>query len=83
MEWHEEDEVSWFFSFLVSIQMLRIVAEINCEKERDARLVLGKEGFRIDDITRRVNDHMYTLFQRQLGVQILVKCRNKVVDISR
>uniref|UniRef100_A0A1I7WSV9 G domain-containing protein n=1 Tax=Heterorhabditis bacteriophora TaxID=37862 RepID=A0A1I7WSV9_HETBA len=42
-----------------------------------------KGGRRIAEIGRRVNDHMHTLFQRQLFVRILVKHNNKIVDVIR
>ncbi|KAK5971473.1 G domain-containing protein [Trichostrongylus colubriformis] len=68
-EWNEDGEV------------LQIVVEVPCEKERIGKLVLGKGGQRIAEIGKRVNDHMSNLFARQLFVRILVKHNNKVVSI--
>ncbi|KHJ88412.1 hypothetical protein OESDEN_11794 [Oesophagostomum dentatum] len=68
-EWKEEGEV------------LQIVVEINCDKERIGRLLVGKGGRRIAEIGKRVNDHMHSLFARQLFVRILVKCNGKIVDL--
>ncbi|EPB77960.1 hypothetical protein ANCCEY_02946 [Ancylostoma ceylanicum] len=47
-------------------EVLQIVVEINCDKERIGRLLVGKGGRRIAEIGKRVNDHMHTLFARQL-----------------
>ncbi|VDO73896.1 unnamed protein product [Haemonchus placei] len=68
-EWNEDGEV------------LQIVVDIPCEKERIGKLVLGKGGQRIVDIGKRVNDHMSNLFARQLFVRILVKHNKKVMSI--
>ncbi|VDO79014.1 unnamed protein product [Haemonchus placei] len=68
-EWNEDGEV------------LQIVADIPCEKQRIGKLVLGKGGQRIVDIGKRVNDHMSNLFARQLFVRILVKHNKKVMSI--
>ncbi|KHJ92200.1 hypothetical protein OESDEN_07916 [Oesophagostomum dentatum] len=68
-EWKEEGEV------------LQIVVEINCDKERIGRLLVGKGGRRIAEIGKHVNDHMHSLFARQLFVRILVKCNGKIVDL--
>ncbi|KAK6055443.1 hypothetical protein COOONC_07052 [Cooperia oncophora] len=68
-EWNEDGEV------------LQIVVDINCDKERIAKFVLGKGGQRIVDIGRRVNDHMSNLFARQLFVRILVKHNKKIMNI--
>ncbi|RCN50154.1 hypothetical protein ANCCAN_03759 [Ancylostoma caninum] len=61
-------------------EVLQIVVEINCDKERIGRLLVGKGGRRIAEIGKRVNDHMHTLFARQLFVRILVKHNGKIVD---
>ncbi|VDO65368.1 unnamed protein product [Heligmosomoides polygyrus] len=68
-EWNEDGEV------------LQIVVEVHCEKERIGRLVLGKGGQRIADIGKRVNEHMSNLFARQLFVRILVKHDKKIINI--
>ncbi|KIH69177.1 hypothetical protein ANCDUO_00479 [Ancylostoma duodenale] len=60
--------------------VLQIVVEINCDKERIGRLLVGKGGRRIAEIGKRVNDHMHTLFARQLFVRILIKHNGKIVD---
>ncbi|KJH42231.1 hypothetical protein DICVIV_11783 [Dictyocaulus viviparus] len=52
-EWNEDGEI------------LQIVVEINCEKDRVGRVVLGNGGWRVTEIGRRVNDHMHNLFTRQ------------------
>ncbi|GMR33493.1 hypothetical protein PMAYCL1PPCAC_03688, partial [Pristionchus mayeri] len=67
-EWKEEGEV------------LQIVVDINCEKERVARSLVGKGGSKIIEVGRKVNDQMTTLFQRQLFVRILIKLNGKVYD---
>ncbi|CAI2325697.1 unnamed protein product [Caenorhabditis sp. 36 PRJEB53466] len=54
-EWQEQGEV------------LQIVGEIRCQKARDGTLIIGKGGRRISEIGRRVNEHLHSLFQRQLG----------------
>ncbi|EYC14278.1 hypothetical protein Y032_0041g446 [Ancylostoma ceylanicum] len=61
-------------------EVLQIVVEINCDKERIGRLLVGKGGRRIAEIGKRVNDHMHTLFARQLFVRILIKHNGKIVD---
>ncbi|KAK6746236.1 hypothetical protein RB195_012384 [Necator americanus] len=61
-------------------EVLQIVVEINCDKERIGRLIVGKGGRRIAEIGKRVNDHMHNLFERQLFVRILVKNNGKIVD---
>ncbi|VDM71885.1 unnamed protein product [Strongylus vulgaris] len=62
-------------------EVLQIIVEINCDKERIGRLIIGKVGGRrIAEIGKRVNDHMHTLFARQLFVRILVKHNGKIVE---
>ncbi|VDM60457.1 unnamed protein product [Angiostrongylus costaricensis] len=68
-EWVEDGDV------------LKIVVEIPCEKERIGRLVLGKGGQRIAEIGRRVNDHMHNLFTRQLFVRVLIKHKGQIVNV--
>lgn len=68
-EWTEDGDV------------LKIVVEIPCDKERIGRLVLGKGGQRITEIGKRVNDHMHNLFTRQLFVRVLIKHKGQVVNI--
>ncbi|CAB3405275.1 unnamed protein product [Caenorhabditis bovis] len=53
-EWDESGEI------------LQIVADIKCLKPRDGVLIIGKTGRRISEIGRRVNEHLHSLFQRQL-----------------
>ncbi|GMT03405.1 hypothetical protein PENTCL1PPCAC_25579 [Pristionchus entomophagus] len=69
-EWKEDGEV------------LQIVVDIHCDKERVARNLIGKGARKIIDVGKRVNDHMATLFQRQLFVRILVKYKGKVYEGS-
>ncbi|KAJ1364292.1 hypothetical protein KIN20_024355 [Parelaphostrongylus tenuis] len=68
-EWNESGDV------------LQIVVEISCEKERIGRLVLGKGGRRITEIGKRVNDHMHNLFTRQLFVRVLIKHKGQIVNV--
>ncbi|KAK6031992.1 hypothetical protein OSTOST_01838 [Ostertagia ostertagi] len=68
-EWNEDGEV------------LQIVVDIHCEKERIGKLIIGKGGQRIAEIGKRVNDHMSNLFARQLFVRILVKHNKKVINV--
>uniref|UniRef100_A0A0K0DF30 G domain-containing protein n=1 Tax=Angiostrongylus cantonensis TaxID=6313 RepID=A0A0K0DF30_ANGCA len=70
-EWVEDGDV------------LKIVVEILCEKERIGRLVLGKGGQRITEIGRRVNDHMHNLFTRQLFVRVLIKHKGQIVNVLK
>ncbi|CAJ0575421.1 unnamed protein product, partial [Mesorhabditis spiculigera] len=70
-EWNQDGEV------------LQIVVDIPCKTERIAKLIIGKSGgSRIIEIGQRVNDHLATLFQRQLFVRILVKHQGKIVNFS-
>ncbi|CAL2031148.1 unnamed protein product [Caenorhabditis brenneri] len=66
-EWEEQGEV------------LQIVGEIRCEKPRDGSLIIGKGGKRIAEIGRRVNEHLHSLFQRQLYARLIVTCKGKLV----
>ncbi|CAJ0595522.1 unnamed protein product [Cylicocyclus nassatus] len=60
-------------------EVLQIAVEINCNKERIGRLLIGKGDRRITEIGKRVNDHMHSLYARQLFVRIIVKHNGKVV----
>ncbi|KAF8381776.1 eral-1 [Pristionchus pacificus] len=64
-------------------ELLQIVVDINCDKERIARNLTGKGGAKVTEVSRRVNDHMATLFQRQLFVQIQVKCLHPARDTTK
>uniref|UniRef100_A0A1I7T4B2 Era-type G domain-containing protein n=1 Tax=Caenorhabditis tropicalis TaxID=1561998 RepID=A0A1I7T4B2_9PELO len=66
-EWEENGEV------------LQIVGEIRCEKPRDGLLIIGKGGKRLAEIGRRVNEHLHSLFQRQLYARLIVTCKGKLV----
>ncbi|UMM15723.1 hypothetical protein L5515_013041 [Caenorhabditis briggsae] len=66
-EWEEQGEV------------LQIVGEIRCQKPRDGSLVIGKGGKRISEIGRRVNEHLHSLFQRQLYARLIVTCNGKLI----
>lgn len=81
VDWNEEEEVflSTFSYYL--LKGLYIAVEIDCEKDRVARLIVGKEGQRIAEITDRVRSHMHTLFQRDLVLRINVKCNKKEYNI--
>ncbi|PIO76020.1 hypothetical protein TELCIR_01911 [Teladorsagia circumcincta] len=61
----------------ITTNVLQVVVDIHCEKERIGKLILGKGGQRIAEIGKRVNDHMSNLFARQLFVRILVKHNKK------
>lgn len=66
-EWQEQGEV------------LQIVGEIRCQKQRDGSLVIGKGGKRISEIGRRVNEHLHALFQRQLYARLIVTHNGKLI----
>ncbi|EFO84300.1 hypothetical protein CRE_20465 [Caenorhabditis remanei] len=66
-EWEEQGEV------------LQIVGEIRCQKPRDGTLIIGKGGKRISEIGRRVNEHLHSLFQRQLYARLIVTCNGKLI----
>ncbi|WKY14097.1 hypothetical protein Q1695_000002 [Nippostrongylus brasiliensis] len=70
-DWNEDGEV------------LQILIEIRCDKERTGRLVLGRGGQRIAAIGKRVNDHMGNLFARQLFVRIVVKHAGETSSVLR
>ena len=81
VDWNEEEEVFLpTFSYYL-LKGLYIAVEIDCEKNRVARLIVGKEGQRIAEITDRVRSHMHTLFQRDLVLRINVKCNKKEYNI--
>ncbi|GMT33591.1 hypothetical protein PFISCL1PPCAC_24888, partial [Pristionchus fissidentatus] len=67
-EWREDGEI------------LQVVVDINCGKERIARNLVGRGGSKIIEVGKRVNNHMTSLFQRQLFVRILVKFNGKVYN---
>lgn len=69
-EWQTEGDV------------LQIVTEVRCDKERHARLVLGRSGTTIISIGKNVNEIMQNLFKQQLFVRILVKANGKLVDFT-
>lgn len=67
-EWQTEGEV------------LQIVAEVRCPKERWGHYVLGRNGSKISRIGKEVNVAMQNLFKQQLFVRILVKANNRIID---
>ncbi|CAI5441768.1 unnamed protein product [Caenorhabditis angaria] len=70
VEWDENGEV------------LQIVGELKCKKSRDGVLVIGKGGRRISEIGRRVNEHLHSLFQRQLYCRLIVTHNGKLITNS-
>ncbi|CAA87384.1 GTPase Era, mitochondrial [Caenorhabditis elegans] len=70
-EWEEQGEV------------LQIVGEIRCQKPRDGSLIIGKGGKRISEIGRRVNEHLHSLFQRQLYARLIVTHNGKLITQSK
>ncbi|PAV89801.1 hypothetical protein WR25_21628 isoform A [Diploscapter pachys] len=60
-EWIEEGEV------------LQVVAEVHLDKDRDAKHLMGPGGHRMAQIGERVNQHLHTLFRRQLFVEMAPK----------
>ncbi|VDK64180.1 unnamed protein product, partial [Anisakis simplex] len=71
IEWQVEGDV------------LQIVAEVNCEKERWAHYILGKDNNKIIKIGKAVNVLMQNLFKQQLFVRILVKANGKIVEKAK
>lgn len=67
-EWQMEGEV------------LQIVVEIDCKKDREARIVLGEHGLTITAVAKEVNESMQNLLAQQLFVRILVKVNGKLYD---
>uniref|UniRef100_A0A8R1HP27 Era-type G domain-containing protein n=1 Tax=Caenorhabditis japonica TaxID=281687 RepID=A0A8R1HP27_CAEJA len=70
-EWQEQGEV------------LQIVGEIRCQKPRDGSLIIGKSGKRISEIGRRVNEHLHSLFQRQLYARLIVTHNGKLITQAK
>uniref|UniRef100_F1L7Z2 GTP-binding protein n=1 Tax=Ascaris suum TaxID=6253 RepID=F1L7Z2_ASCSU len=63
--------------------VLQIVAEVQCDKEKWGRYVLGKGNSKIMKIGKAVNVSMQNLFKQQLFVRILVKSRGKLIDNTK
>uniref|UniRef100_A0A2K6VXM5 G domain-containing protein n=2 Tax=Onchocerca TaxID=6281 RepID=A0A2K6VXM5_ONCVO len=68
-EWNMEGEV------------LQIVAEVECKKDRIARIVVGEHGSTIIAVAKEVNESLQNLLAQQLFLRILVKVEGKLFDI--
>ncbi|VDO75343.1 unnamed protein product [Onchocerca flexuosa] len=68
-EWNMEGEV------------LQIVAEVECKKDRIGRIVVGEHGSTIVAVAKEVNESMQNLLAQQLFLRILVKVEGKLFDI--
>ncbi|VDK77323.1 unnamed protein product [Litomosoides sigmodontis] len=64
-------------------EVLQIVAEVECKKDRIARVVTGGHGLTIVAVAKEVNESLQNLLGQQLFVRILVKVEGKLFDISR
>lgn len=64
-------------------EVLQIVADVLCEKDRIARKVVGSHGMTIMEIAKSVNEFMQNLLGQQLFIRILVKVDGKVFDIRK
>ncbi|VDN06649.1 unnamed protein product [Thelazia callipaeda] len=61
-------------------EVLQIVAEIECKKDRIARIVVGEHGLTITAVAKEINESLQNLLAQQLFVRILVKVNGKVFD---
>lgn len=64
-------------------EVLQIVAEVECKKDRIARIVVGEHGLTITAVAKEVNESLQNLLAQQLFVRILVKVEGKLFDILR
>lgn len=64
-------------------EVLQIVAEVECKKDRIARIVVGEHGLTIMAVAKEVNESLQNLLGQQLFVRILVKVDGKLFDISQ
>uniref|UniRef100_A0A0R3RS81 KH type-2 domain-containing protein n=1 Tax=Elaeophora elaphi TaxID=1147741 RepID=A0A0R3RS81_9BILA len=64
-------------------EVLQIVAEVECKKDRIARIVIGEHGLTITAVAKEVNESLQNLLAQQLFVRILVKVESKLFDILR
>ncbi|KAL3989699.1 50S ribosome-binding GTPase family protein [Acanthocheilonema viteae] len=64
-------------------EVLQIVAEVECKKDRIARIVIGEHGLTITAVAKEVNESLQNLLAQQLFVRILVKVEGKLFDILR
>lgn len=62
-------------------EVLQIVADVDCEKERMARMVVGSHGLTIAETAKAVNESMQNLLGQQLFVRILVKVNGKLYNL--
>lgn len=63
-------------------EVLQIVAEVECKKDRVARIVIGEHGLTIVAVAKEVNESMQNLLAQQLFVRILVKVNGKLYDMT-
>ncbi|EFO24755.1 hypothetical protein LOAG_03726 [Loa loa] len=64
-------------------EVLQIVAEVECKKDRIARIVVGEHGLTIMAVAKEVNESLQNLLAQQLFVRILVKVEGKLFDSLR
>ncbi|VIO88425.1 Hypothetical GTP-binding protein E02H1.2 in chromosome II, putative [Brugia malayi] len=64
-------------------EVLQIVAEVECKKDRIARIVVGDHGLTIIAVAKEVNESLQNLLAQQLFVRILVKVGGKLFDSLR
>ncbi|KAM3729006.1 GTPase Era [Dirofilaria immitis] len=62
-------------------EVLQIVAEVECKKDRIARIVVGEHGLTITAVAKKINESLQNLLAQQLFVRILVKVEGKLFDI--
>lgn len=80
----------FFFNLQINItewnvegEVLQIVAEVECEKDRVARILVGQHGLTIMAVAKVVNESLQNLLAQQLFVRILVKVEGKLFDSFR
>uniref|UniRef100_A0A915PRL8 G domain-containing protein n=1 Tax=Setaria digitata TaxID=48799 RepID=A0A915PRL8_9BILA len=64
-------------------EVLQIVAEIECKKDRIARIVVGEHGLTVAAVAKEVNESLQNLLAQQLFLRILVKVNGKLFDLLR
>ncbi|VDK59786.1 unnamed protein product [Gongylonema pulchrum] len=63
-------------------EVLQIVAEVECGKDRVARVVVGQHGLTVVAVAKSVNEAMQDLLAQQLFIRILVKVNGKMYQIA-
>uniref|UniRef100_A0A914XB43 Uncharacterized protein n=2 Tax=Plectus sambesii TaxID=2011161 RepID=A0A914XB43_9BILA len=56
--------------------LLKIVLDVQCQKDRHARLLIGTGGERIHLISAETNQELRNLFQREVYLKVAVKYSN-------